>query len=617
MTNIFQNTYNPFVSDIVLSVNQHKHLVQQVVNQLDKFYKRTDVRKMVLNAFTGSGKTTVSIKALIPEFIRTFYPQKRVIGFMAPRKEVVKGAYRNAYNALNNKTVNGAKIRVYYQKDLDDIQEKIAEGKSAALDGDVIVIFMTAQYFNSNHAFLATSGLVDLMIVDEAHIMFGTINEEDTKADKGQRIKDFEAVTLDKLSLMTNTAVLFLTATPTNSQQMHTYLGETNNIYLDPMPRDVLTTPFYDMVSYLDNEDTLFKGLEYFNLQCQRIGELIKLITPDTWKEAKENFIPMYPAVLARIGRRGATNGLDFDVYINQIRTVCKNYGFKLFISTSDSKEFDGAAISDMDEGVQRGSKEHDKPIVLVVIDSGYAGVDFVKINNVIIGRDPSGTIPNNYSQTAGRAARMKFNFVNHGIAADTINGYACSNEQKRFVAQYYIEHSSSIVHVPVDSKLLNGDVKQFIETDTFRKEEGAAFILKKVFNGGPVPDLYLSHSTTVQNDAYKQFKKDHCEVCKTGKDGHTNCFHSAWEGFQKIMGCKISEAEMKMLWPMCLDVHHLDGNHFNNDPLNLVTICPNVHRLVTMKNQDYNNRYPELHAALKKIANKKGGRVPNAIAFS
>ena len=76
MTNIFQNTYNPFISDIVLSVNQNKHLVQQVVNQLDKFYKRTDVRKMVLNAFTGSGKTTVSIKALIPEFIRTFYPQK-------------------------------------------------------------------------------------------------------------------------------------------------------------------------------------------------------------------------------------------------------------------------------------------------------------------------------------------------------------------------------------------------------------------------------------------------------------------------------------------------------------------------------------------------------------
>jgi superfamily II DNA or RNA helicase len=616
MANIFQTSYNPFVSDITLSVNQNKFLVQQVINQLDKFYKHIDIRRMVLNAFTGSGKTTVSIKALIPEFIRTFYPQKRVIGFMAPRKEVVKGAYRKAYEALDNTTVNGAKIRVYYQKDLDLLQEKLAEGKKASLDGDIIIIFMTAQYFNSNYNFLSTSGVLDLMIVDEAHIMFGTIDEEDTKADKGQRIKDFVAVTLEKLGNLTDTAVLFLTATPTNSQQMDTLLGKVNNVYLDPMPRDVLTTPFYDMIPYIDNEDTLFKGLDYFHLQCQRIGELMQKIDATTWDEAVKNFIPMYPALMARIGRRGATNGLDFDIYIKQIRKICKMYGFKLFISTSEGKEFDGDIIADMDEGVVRGSKEHDKPIVMVVIDSGYAGVDFVKINNIIIGRDPSGIIHNNYSQTAGRAARLKFGFVNHAHAAESIRSYQMSNEQKRLLAEYYIEHSSSIVHVPVDSKLLNGDVKQFIETDTFRKPDGAAFILKNVFKGGPIPGLHLVTSTTVQDDIYKQYKKDYCQACKTGKDGYTNCFHAAWEGFESIMGCSISEGEMKVLWPLCLHVHHIDGYHFNNDPKNLMTICPNVHGLVTNHNQDYKNRYPELHEALKKIANKKGVTMPKTIAF-
>jgi superfamily II DNA or RNA helicase len=572
---------------------------------------------MVLNAFTGSGKTTVSIKALIPEFIRTFYPQKRVIGFMAPRKEVVKGAYRKACAALDNTTVNGAKIRVYYQKDLDILQEKLAEGKKAGLDGDVIIIFMTAQYFNSNYNFLSTSGVLDLMIVDEAHIMFGTINEEDTKADKGQRIKDFVAVTLDKLATMTDTAVLFLTATPTNSQQMNTFLGVANNVYMDPMPRDVLTTPFYDIIPYLDNEDTLFKGLEYFNMQCQRIGELMDKIDTATWEEAEENFIPMYPALMARIGRRGAVNGLDFDLYIKQIRKTCKTYGFKLFISTSEGKEFDGDVIADMDEGIVRGTRENDKPIVMVVIDSGYAGVDFVKINNVIIGRDPSSTIHNNYSQTAGRAARMKFGFVNHALAADAIRNYTVSDEQKRLLAEYYIEHSSSIVHVPVDSKLLNGDVKQFIETDTFRKPEGEAFILKNVFKGGPIPGLHLSTSTTLQDDVYKQYKKDYCETCEKGEDGYTSCFHAAWKGFESLMKCPITEGEMKMLWPMCLHIHHLDGDHFNNKPENLITICPNVHSLVTMKNQDYNNRYPELREALKTIAKKKGVKMPKIIAFA
>ena len=416
---------------------------------------------------------------------------------------------------------------------------------------------------------------------------------------------------------MTNTAVLFLTATPTNSQQMNTLLGEANNVYMDPMPRDVLTTPFYDIIPYIDNEDTLFKGLDYFHLQCQRIGELMQKIDATTWEEAEENFIPMYPALMARIGRRGATNGLDFEIYINKIRKICKTYGFKLFISTSEGKEFDGDTIADMDEGVVRGSKEHDKPIVMVVIDSGYAGVDFVKINNIIIGRDPSGTIHNNYSQTAGRAARMKFGFVNHALAADSIRSYAVSNEQKRLLAEYYIEHSSSIVHVPVDSKLLNGDVKQFIETDTFRKSEGEAFILKHVFKGGPIPGLHLKTSTTAQDDTYKQYKKDYCQACKTSKDGHTNCFHAAWEGFESIMGCSISAGEMKMLWPLCLHIHHIDGCHFNNDPKNLITICQNVHGLVTMHNQDYKNRYPELHEALKKLAKKKGVPVPKTIEFA
>jgi len=378
----------------------------------------------------------------------------------------------------------------------------------------------------------------------------------------------------------------------------------------------LLTTPFYDIIPYMDNEDTLFKGLDYFYLQCQRISELMSKINTGTWKKAEDNFFPMYPALMARIGRRGATNGLDYQIYLKKIRQVCKLNGFKLFISTSDNKEFNGDAIYDMDEGVVRGSNEHDMPIVMVVIDSGYAGVDFIKLNNVIIGRDPSSPIHNNYSQTAGRAARMKFGFVNHALAADAIRDYDIADEQKRLLAEYYIEHSSSVVHVPVDSKLLNGDVKQFIETDTFRRPEGEAFILKNIFKNGIVPKLTISSSTTIQDDSYKQYKKTFCEACDKAEDGRTVCFHNTWKAFQVIMKCKISLGEMELLWPMCLEVHHIDGNHFNNVLKNLITLCPNVHRLVTMNNQDYNNRYPELREMLQKIANKNGVRLPKTISF-
>ncbi len=39
----------------------------------------------------------------------------------------------------------------------------------------------------------------------------------------------------------------------------------------------------------------------------------------------------------------------------------------------------------------------------------------------------------------------------------------------------------------------------------------------------------------------------------------------------------------------MCqLDVDHIDGNHQNNDPSNLQTLCANCHRLKTYFNKDW-----------------------------
>ena len=51
---------------------------------------------------------------------------------------------------------------------------------------------------------------------------------------------------------------------------------------------------------------------------------------------------------------------------------------------------------------------------------------------------------------------------------------------------------------------------------------------------------------------SYKKYKKKVCELC----------------GFIAIDKCQ-------------LDVHHVDGNHHNNDPNNLKTLCANCHRLI------------------------------------
>lgn len=39
----------------------------------------------------------------------------------------------------------------------------------------------------------------------------------------------------------------------------------------------------------------------------------------------------------------------------------------------------------------------------------------------------------------------------------------------------------------------------------------------------------------------------------------------------------------------MCqLDIDHVDGDHTNNNPINLQTLCANCHRLKTFLNKDW-----------------------------
>lgn len=42
---------------------------------------------------------------------------------------------------------------------------------------------------------------------------------------------------------------------------------------------------------------------------------------------------------------------------------------------------------------------------------------------------------------------------------------------------------------------------------------------------------------------------------------------------------------------PMQLDIDHIDGNHNNNDPSNLQTLCANCHRLKTWNNRDWKRK--------------------------
>ena len=68
-------------------------------------------------------------------------------------------------------------------------------------------------------------------------------------------------------------------------------------------------------------------------------------------------------------------------------------------------------------------------------------------------------------------------------------------------------------------------------------------------------------HKLTKPKFLYKNYRKDNCEHC----------------GFVPKHPCQ-------------LDVDHIDGNHNNDNPSNLQTLCANCHRLKTYTNNEHLN---------------------------
>jgi 5-methylcytosine-specific restriction endonuclease McrA len=67
---------------------------------------------------------------------------------------------------------------------------------------------------------------------------------------------------------------------------------------------------------------------------------------------------------------------------------------------------------------------------------------------------------------------------------------------------------------------------------------------------------------TRLKRNPHARHKGDHCEICQ----------------FVPVHECQ-------------LDVHHLDGNHANNDRANLQTVCANCHRLLTLMQNQFRNK--------------------------
>lgn len=104
----------------------------------------------------------------------------------------------------------------------------------------------------------------------------------------------------------------------------------------------------------------------------------------------------------------------------------------------------------------------------------------------------------------------------------------------------------------------------------------------------GPGSDKYCRKHQREQNEygglakgvkEYSFSRKDHCENCgfKPSEDPR----------FTSIDDLKVRNAAIRSV----LDVDHKDGNHDNNDPDNLQTLCKICHGVKTIVNADYQRR--------------------------
>jgi hypothetical protein len=92
--------------------------------------------------------------------------------------------------------------------------------------------------------------------------------------------------------------------------------------------------------------------------------------------------------------------------------------------------------------------------------------------------------------------------------------------------------------------------------------------------------------------DTNQPQKKDMCEICHKDDNGIPECYNTVYEYLTAISGKEEADLHIGRVYTGVLELHHKDGNHLNNEEGNHLTVCSNIHRVETMYNEHYNNRY-------------------------
>jgi hypothetical protein len=556
-------------------------------------------KQIVVEAPTGSGKSFTTINYTMIELAKQF-PHWKVFFFVAPSQENVDDPLFSA-KQLDEKYLGNRQIRVYDNKQFTEM----VKNKSQPA-GDINFFFFTTQFMYGQYGdFVHTNlnsaqrRLPDIIINDEAHRGLGVPDAETTKEDTGVKNNNWDPKWFQMMEqlLLAGSEVIHMTATPTESQKMRTSIGADKYITLPSMPKvreKNVFTKFYYYGSDCNTNDTLRMALKEYKDQVNTVKNLQSQIGNNIWQLMSDKMPQTMPAIILSLGRNNAINGVPYNVAIDDIEDFCKTNKYDLFVSTSKDKYFiDGVRwrkhkLDRMFDGIQAiNSKQAiNRPLVMVVIESGKMGINIPRLTTAAVCKVPANKlVHNNYSQFVARTCRMPF-FRSHDLAIDFIKRLKVSEQDKLNIIDYYTMLNTSFAVLPDNTQLMPL-VERFYVKNTFTMDEGRKYIVDGVFKNSKFKDdgYRVSYDRGSLN---RMFRKDHCEACKDDA-----CLKLAIEGYVKIYGDSDTEFEKYMSeWRRTLQVDHKDGNRYNNNPDNHVTVCPNIHMLKTNIQQDYLNNY-------------------------
>lgn len=576
---------------------QREYLVVNIIDAIRNSKKSRLKKSLVVQAPTGAGKSFTITNYTALEIPNTFKNIKNIF-FAAPSQECVDEPYESMMKYDGARLANGSLVKVYDSKQL-----KYSIDNKLELPGEVKYFFMTTQFmyglyesFDPAKPDKFNLQLPDLIFNDEAHRGLGVPDASTTKEDQGVTNNNWEPkwFGMQEGMIDNGTVIIHLTATPTQSQQMRTLVGADRYLQLPTMPKSKESNAFTRFIYRGNREDlsvTLTAALETFVWQVNEVKSQQNQINNSTWNLVQHAIPKMMPGIIISLGRNNAVNGIQFKEAIKYIKGFVKKNNGVLFVSTSKEKHFDGKKIKRMSDGIKLANSPNyiNKPLVMVVVDSGKMGINIPRLITAVVCKIPSQQrVHNSYTQFVARTCRLPF-FRDHEIGIDFMRKLPISDQEKTVLCSYYSIMSTSFAVLPKDSELMRL-VEEFYTENTFEMLEGVNYILKNVLATDDPRKLISGLKVTLDRDSLnKLFRKDYCEI-------HENtCFDEAVRGYiskygddTNILGNFIDN------WKTTLQVDHIDGNRYNNDISNHVTTCPNTHMLKTQRQRDFLNDYSE-----------------------